>query len=108
MDRKISVIIKDPGKPPRHVNISGSLENLQKTVGGYIETYQIASDAIVICDEEGRLKGREHCCWVAGAEFVGTVIFAGVKGEEITDYPLDFQSFKALFPRLWTDGLVLK
>lgn len=103
MAKKISVIIKEPGKNPRHVNISGSLENLQRTVGGYIETHQIASDAILICDEEGRFKGYEHCCWVADMEFVGTVIFAGTRGEEITDFPLDFAKFKILFPSLWTD-----
>lgn len=34
MSRKISVLIKEPGKSPRHVWISNTLENLQKTVGG--------------------------------------------------------------------------
>lgn len=29
--RKIKVIIKEPGKKPRCVNISDTLENLQKT-----------------------------------------------------------------------------
>lgn len=38
MKQKISVIIKEPDKKPRHVYISNTLENLQKTVGGYIET----------------------------------------------------------------------
>lgn len=55
---KIGVLIKEPGKTPRHVNISDTLENLQKTVGGHIEAYKIASDCLVICDEEGRLKGK--------------------------------------------------
>lgn len=100
MAKKISVIIKEPGKKPRHVNISGSLENLQRKVGGYIETHQFASDAILICDEEGRFKGYEHCFWVAGMEFVGT------RGAEITDFPLDFAKFKMLFPSLWTDEQV--
>jgi len=31
---KISVLIKDPGKKPRHVYIENSLKNLQNTVGG--------------------------------------------------------------------------
>ena len=34
---KIGVIIKEPGRVPRHVNISSTLENLQKTVGGFEE-----------------------------------------------------------------------
>ena len=35
MKKKIKVIIKEPGKKPRCVYISNTLENLQKTVGGY-------------------------------------------------------------------------
>ena len=54
---KIGVIIKEPGRVPRHVNISNTLENLQKTVGGYIETVTLCSDIVVICDEEGASKG---------------------------------------------------
>ena len=39
---KISVIIKEPGRRPRHVWIENSLKNLQKTVNGYIETVTLA------------------------------------------------------------------
>lgn len=49
---KISVLIKDPGKNPRHVYIENSLKNLQATVGGYIETVTLATDAVIICNEE--------------------------------------------------------
>jgi hypothetical protein len=51
MKEKTGVLIKEPGRNPRHVNISDTLENLQKTVGGYIETVTICSDLVVICDE---------------------------------------------------------
>lgn len=98
---KIGVIIKEPGRVPRHVNISSTLENLQKTVGGYIETVTIASDCVVICDEEGRIKGKEYCCTICGVDFVGTVIIAGVDGDEFADVPLSFADAKRLFPRLW-------
>ena len=53
---KISVLIKEPGKTPRHVHIGNTLSNLQNTVGGYIETVTLRSDLVVICNEEGRLK----------------------------------------------------
>lgn len=53
---KISVIIKEPDKKPRHVYISNTLENLQKTVGGYIEVITLCSDLVVICNEEGKIK----------------------------------------------------
>lgn len=99
--RKIGVIIKEPGKVPRHVNISNTLENLQKTVGGYIETVTLCSDLVLICDEEGRIKGKPHCCNICGADFCGTVILAGIDGDEFADIPCGYGDFKRLFPQLW-------
>lgn len=98
---KIGVIIKEPGRVPRHVNISNTLENLQKTVGGYIETVTLCSDLVVICDEEGRIKGKPHCCNICGVDFCGTVILAGVDGDEFADIPCGYGDFKRLFPQLW-------
>lgn len=103
MAKKISVFIKEPGKKPRHVNISDSLENLQRTVGGYIETVTLATDLVIICDEEGRLRGKEHCCSVRGVDFVGTVIFCGISGDRFDDVPLSFKDFKNFFPKLFSD-----
>ena len=100
---KIGVLIKEPGKTPRHVNISCTLENPQKTVGGYIETVTLCSDLVVICDDEGRLKGKPHCCNIAGVDFVGTIIMCGVKGEEFTDLPIDWQGMKRVFAGLWEE-----
>lgn len=71
MSKKISVMIKEPGRIPRHVAISDTLENLQRTVGGYIETVTICSDAVLIVDEEGRIKGKEWCCNIAGIDLCG-------------------------------------
>ena len=48
MNHKISVLIKEPGRVPRHVAISNTLENLQRTVGGYIETVTLCSDLVLI------------------------------------------------------------
>lgn len=105
MGKKISVIIKEPGKVPRHVNISDTLENLQKTVGGYIETVTFATDLVVICDEEGRLKGKEHCCTIGGVDFCGTVIMCGLSPEdgEFCDLPFRYSVMKKLFPTLWEE-----
>lgn len=50
---KIKVIIKQPGRAPYVTNISNTLENLQKTVDGYIETVTLCSDLVIICNEEG-------------------------------------------------------
>ena len=98
---KISVLIKETGKQPRHVNIENSLKNLQNTVGGYIETVTLADDCVVICDEEGRLKGKPYCCNICGVDFVGTVVLAGVAGEEFSDLPGEWKDWKQMFSSLW-------
>ena len=100
---KISVLIKEPGKKPRHVNIENSLQNLQKTVGGYIETVTLATDLVVICNEEGRLMGLPHCCRICGVDFVGPVVLCGVKGEEFSDLPGEWKEWKLAFRSLWEE-----
>lgn len=100
MSRKISVLIKEPGKNPRHVWISNTLENLQKTVGGYIETVTLCTDLVIICDEEGRLKDKPYNCRICGVDFVGTIIFAGIVGDEFSDIPADYKTMKTFFPLL--------
>jgi hypothetical protein len=101
MSKKISVLIKEPGRVPRHVAISDTLENLQRTVGGYIETVTIASDCVLIVDEEGRIKNKEWCCNIAGIDLYGTVIMCGVCKDEFSDIPAHWNELKVLFPELW-------
>lgn len=98
---KIKVIIKEPGKKPRSTNISASLENLQKTVGGYIEMVRLTADCVVLCDEDGRRKHNRYTCNICGHNFVGTLILCGTAGEEFADIPIDFQDAKRMFPMLW-------
>ena len=98
---KIKVLTKRPGEPPRSVWISDTLENLQRTVGGYIEIVTLSRRLVVICDEEGRLKGKPYNCTINGVSFVGDIIVAGVEGEEIVSYPTDFRTIKAAYPELW-------
>ena len=101
MSAKISVIIKQPGRVPYKTAISPTLKNLQQTVGGYIETVTPFANAAIICNEEGRLIGMPYNCNILGVDFVGPIVFAGVDGEDFTDFPLGFQSFKELFHELW-------
>lgn len=84
---KITVIRKAPGKAPERIEIENALDALQWEIGGYIETVTLASDLVVICDEEGRLKDKAANCRICGILFVGTILIAGVNGEEFTDVP---------------------
>lgn len=95
---KIYVGIKEPGKKVRFVWISGSLENLQKTVGGYIEVVRLSRDLILIVNEEGKLLGLPENFTLMGDRIAGTAIFAGVKREDIVSIP---KCVKEIFPQLF-------
>ena len=99
----ISVLLKRPGQIPRHVNVSNSLEALQKNVDGKIETLTIAKDLVVICNEEGKDIGLPYNCRICGVDFVGTILMAGVKGDEFDDLPATWKEMKERFPRLWEE-----
>lgn len=98
---KIKCIAKRPGQPPYVANISNRLENLQHYVGGYIETVTIASDMVIICNEEGLLRDLEYNCEVCGIDLYGDILFCGVDGDEFADVPVSLDEFKTAFPELW-------
>ena len=100
---KYRAIVKRPDEEYGHVtHISTSLNNLQKTVGGYIEAVTIKTDFntgnlsefVVICNEEGKIQGLEHNCWIEGHDFVGTIIFMSVEDENFSDCLIDFKNWK--------------
>lgn len=82
-ENQILVIFKEPGEAPRVEPLfDNDLKAFQNAVGGYIEAVTIATDLVIIYNEEGRLKGLPHNTTVFGVDFCGTIIAAGVKGEE--------------------------
>ena len=83
----IRVYIKEPGNDVYEKYVENSLEEMQSIVGGYIETVTIATDLVVICNEEGRMMGLPYNCNLLGMDFVGTIIFAGVDGDKFGDVP---------------------
>ena len=57
---KISVILIEPGKYPKQIEIEDTLEAMQETVGGYIEEYMPFDDEVaIVCNEEGKMNGAE-------------------------------------------------
>lgn len=94
MAHKIKVIVKRPDEKYGHVtNISCTLENLQKTVDGYIETLTLPGFTI-ICNEEGILLGLEENCKVYGFTFFGTIVVAGIRGEDFGDVGISFADWR--------------
>lgn len=97
MEGKLKAIIKRSDEEMGHVtNISGTLENLQRTVGGYIETVTIDRNLVIICNEEGRILGLPYNCKLCGIDFVGDIILLGVDGEDFADVPISFKTYKKL------------
>lgn len=84
----MKAIIKEVGNAPKVIDIENTLEALQKTVGGYIETLNVGGDIVMICDEEGKLKGYPFNFSFGGKlsdVIVGNVLFVQVSGEDFTD-----------------------
>lgn len=88
-DSEIICVIKDPGERPIVASIPHTLEALQKAVGGHIETVTIASDLVLICNEEGRLLDLPDNCTVCGVSFVGPILAVGVSGDEFSSLAVD-------------------
>lgn len=54
----MKVVLLEPRKYAKVVEIEHTLENMQKVVGGYIEAvYPFEDEVAVICNEEGKLLG---------------------------------------------------
>lgn len=92
MTYKMRVLIKRPDEKYGHVcNISNRLENLQKTVGGYIETLEITKFAgkpiIMVMNEEGKFRNLEHNMYIYDEEIVGTIFLCSAEGDELVGLP---------------------
>lgn len=105
MKNMISAMVKRPGELPRHVNVSNSLEALQKNVEGYIEVVTVRMNGetfAIICNEEGRLLNKPFNAMIAGYSFLGPIVIVGVDGDEFADLPVDWKTMKQIFPELWS------
>ena len=55
---KISVLLVEPNKYPKMIEIDDTLEAMQEVVGGDIEEYMPFEDEVaIICNEEGKVNG---------------------------------------------------
>ena len=57
-EKRINVVLCEPGKLARAATIEASLERYQKIVGGYIEAYYPFEEPVcIVCNEEGKITG---------------------------------------------------
>lgn len=84
--------VKDPGCAPVWREIDNNLKTLQTIVGGHIEVIRIATDLVLICNEEGKLLGMEPNLRTVGDVIAGPVIVCGTDGDLFCDIPSEFRS----------------
>ena len=84
-ERQIMVVIKEPGKAARVDPLfDNTLESFQKAVGGYIECVPVGygSGLVLICNEEGKLRGLPFNVRMGFDDIVGSMVVCGVRGDE--------------------------
>lgn len=97
-EEKISVVLVEPGKYPKLVEIEDTLEAMQETVDGYIEEYMPFDDEVaIVCNEEGKVNGlplnravygenKEILDVIAGKFFIA---YAPIESEKFQSMPKD-------------------
>lgn len=111
---KTRVIIKRPDEDYGHLtNISFSMDNLQKTVGGPIEVVNIGNSLLgeplrMIINEEGKLRNLpfnfmlpQYGGWTRDF-IVGTVIVCGMNeaGDNFGNIPITFKEWKNILDKM--------
>lgn len=92
---KIRAIRQEPGCEPEIIEIENELKPLQEAVGGYIQAVPLGIGKVaVICDEEGRLKGKPFNCVCGPVDFVGTILVVGSDIDYFTDVPISIEAWK--------------
>ena len=97
-DSKIKVLLVEPEKYPKEIEIDDSLEAMQEVVGGDIEEYMPFDDEVaIVCNEEGKVNGlplnravygenKEILDVIAGKFFIA---YAPIESEKFQSMPKD-------------------
>lgn len=86
----ITVVVKRVGEPAVVQQTRNTLKAFQELVGGYIETFRIAEDLVLVVNEEGLMEGLPWNCKVCAQPFVGTVVAVATDQDEFASIPERF------------------
>lgn len=86
----MNIIVVEPGKRPYAKEISGDLDSLQQTVGGYIQAiYPFDDPVALVCEEEALYHPEQK--WNRPVPpygvIKGTFFICGLGEEDFTDLP---------------------
>ena len=97
-NKNLKVIVVNNGKPEyRYIKYKDDdelLYELQNILGGYIEQVTVSRSFIILCNEDGRIKGLPYNCSICGVDFVGPIIVCSSNGEDWTDVVMSIDQFK--------------
>lgn len=94
--QKISVILVEPGRYPKLIEIEDTLEAMQSLVEGDIEEYMPFDDEVaIICNEEGKMRGLplNRAVYVDNKEMVDIIAgkfficYAPIESEKFLSIP---------------------
>ena len=109
MDRKINVLIVEPGQEPRLSTVVDDLEHLQQIVGGPIEAgCYLPQRVMLICNGEGKNMGlppNRPNPTDSGDTICGTFLLCSFEGEHFTSLNAEQQAqFQAYFALSCLEG----
>ena len=100
-EQEMTVVLVEPGKAARIERMRGELKDMQKLVGGSIEAvHPFADNAVLICNEEGKLLGLPPNRTVNGEIIAGTFFICAETeaGDDFTSLDRNqMQSYLQLF-----------
>ena len=81
-EKKIKVVVQNPGELSRIVTVPNTLEALQELVGGYIEVVGIGNGLLLVMNEEGKIRGLPESVRCLYDTIVGPVFITADKDED--------------------------
>lgn len=83
----MKILMFEPSKHPRTIEINGTLKSMQETVGGYIQAIYPFDDPIaLVCDEEGLFKDTKWNRRISpDCAIKGTFFLCGLAEGDFTD-----------------------
>ena len=97
MKKTIDVIVKMPDEKVGHIEtIPNELKAMQELVGGYIETLTLYNGAVLVFNEEGRLRDMELNFDTPMCNILGPAFVCGIDGDDFDDCPMDLKMWKDL------------
>lgn len=100
MQKNIKVLVVEPNKLPYEKVIKNKLEDKQKIVGGLIEYVSLDNNALLVCNEEGKILGHEPNRILGRDVIAGTFFVVGDKpgtGEDVSLNESQIERFKEQF-----------